>query len=126
MKGKNHRFVFRKQEIEIHITQTVRMLGMHLDLHQIHYIHHSYFKIRNMFADYRNRREYFQRRHVTGASHYHIGFDILIVARPGPDAYALGTMYHRFFHFQPLWRRMFSRDYYIHIVAAAKAMIHDG
>lgn len=116
--------VGRKQIIEVDIAQTVRVLAFRLQAHQVDDINHANPEVGQMLAHDRNSCQRFQRRHVTAAGHHDVRLCLLVVACPLPDTDALGAMFDRFVHGQPLRRWVFSRDHDIDVVAAAKAVVN--
>jgi hypothetical protein len=70
------------------------------------------------------RSEYFHRRHVADAHEHGIRFRAIIRARPRPDRGARAAMRDRFIHAQPRRHRVFVRDNKVHVIDAAKAVVH--
>ena len=95
-----------------------------LQLHEIDDVDHPDLQIGQMLAQDGDGGERFQRRHVAAAGHDHVGLTALVIARPMPDADALGAVLDGGVHCQPLRRRVFAGDHDVDIVAAAQAMVH--
>ena len=121
---KNHRLVLREQHIKIRVAQSMRMLALRLQFHQVHHVHHPHFQLRQSLSQNRNRRQRLQRRHIASARHHHIRLGPAIAARPIPDAQPGRAMLHRRIHVQPLRRGVFPGHHHVHIMPAPQTMIH--
>src|ERR1700751_3310732 len=65
----------------------------------------------------------FQRRHITGACHYHVGFFARIVAGPFPNADSHCAMLNRPIHVQPLQGWLLTGDDHIYEMPSAQAAV---
>jgi len=124
MEGEDDRLVPGEELVEVRVAQPMRVLGLRLQLHEVDDVDHADFQLRQMAAHNRDGGERFERGHVAAAGHDHVGCNALVVARPLPDADALGAVLDGGVHRQPLRRRMFARDYDVDVMPAAQTMIH--
>src|ERR1700733_5063990 len=122
MEGEDHRLVCREQLIEILILQTMGMLGLRLQYHQIHHVDDTDADIGNVCAQQGHGSERLKRRHIAGAGHDHVGIPG-IVAGPAPDTSTGGAVANRRINVEPLPLRLFPGDDQIDVVAAAQTMI---
>ena len=76
-----------------------------------------------MSAQQVHRRQRFQRRHITAASHDHIRLAAAIIACPLPDADPGGAVLYGLVHIKPLGSRLFTGNNNIHIIAATETVI---
>ena len=86
-----NRLILGKQRVELGIRQTVRVLGMRLELHKIDDVDESDLYLGHFLAEYRDRRERLEGRGIAAASEHYVRLFALVVARPFPNAYALGV-----------------------------------
>ena len=122
VEGEDHRLVRREQFVEILIFQTMGMLGLRLQHHQIHHVDDADADVRNIGAQEGHGGERLEGRHIAGTGHDHVGI-AAIVAGPSPDSRAGGAMANGGFDVEPLPLRLFAGDDQIDVVAAAQAMI---
>ena len=120
----DHRLVAREQRVELLVAESVRMLALGLQPHQIDDVHHPNLQFRNRASEQRDRGQRFQCRHVTGSRHHQIGLTIVIVARPVQRPIPAAQCRAAAVHVQPLRRRVLSRDDDVDVVATAQAVIH--
>ncbi len=92
VKGEDHGRARGEERIEVGIAQAMGMRGWRLQPHEIDDIHDAHLQGRQVLAQDRDRGERFEGRHVAAAGHHHIGFAARVVARPLPDADAVGAM----------------------------------
>ena len=71
----------------------------------------------------RHGGQHLQRRRVAAAGHDHVRLRSLVVARPLPDAQALGAVDDGLFHREPLRHRVLAGDDDVHVMPAAQAMV---
>ena len=124
MEGEDDRLVLGEECVEIRVAQSVRMLGLRLQLHQVDDVDHADLQLGQMLAQDGNGGQRLQRGHVAAAGHDHVRLDVLVVAGPLPDADAFGAVLDGGIHRQPLRRRMFAGDHDIDVVPAAQAVVH--
>ena len=122
MEGEDHRLVGRKQLIEILILQTMGMLGLRLQHHQIHHVDDTDANIRDVFAQESHGGQRLKSWHVAGTGHDHVGIAD-IVAGPSPNARTSGAVTNGRINVEPLPLRLFAGDDQIDVVAAAQTMI---
>lgn len=72
MKSEDDRLARRKQRIEIHVAQSVWMLALRLQLHEIDDIDYADCQLRQMLVHDGNGGERFQRWHVAATGHHHV------------------------------------------------------
>ena len=108
MIGENDRLIGGKQRIEILIAQSMRMLGLRLDGHQIDDIDHAHLQVRKILAQHAHCGQCLQRRDITGAGHYYVRLAADVVAGPFPDTDARGAVLDGGVHVQPLQGRLFA------------------
>ena len=126
MEGENDRLVPGKEDVEIFVTQAVRVFAGGLQAHEIDHVDDADLQFRKIAAQHFNRGEGFQSWHVTGASHDDIRFAALIVAGPGPNADAGRAMLNSALNVEPLRGGLFTGDNDVDIMTAAQAMVSDG
>ena len=108
------------------VRQTVRVLGVGLEFHEVDHVHHADLELRQLAAQDRYGGERFKRRRVTAAGHHDVRLLPLVVRRPFPDADALRAVLHGLFHREPLRARVLARHDDIYIVAALDAVVEAG
>ncbi|MGY3465331.1 hypothetical protein ACVW0I_002202 [Bradyrhizobium sp. LM6.11] len=102
------------------------MLLPRLQGHQVDDIDDAHLQVGQCLAQEVDRGERFQRRHVTGAGHHHVGLlSHVFRAGPAPDADAGIAMRGRFLHRQPLRRRLLAGDDHVDAIIGAQAMVRD-
>ena len=74
----------REQRIEVLVGQAVRMLAGRLQLHQVDDVDHADLQLRQVLAQQLDRRQHFQRRHVAGGGHDHVGLAAVRRCWPTP------------------------------------------
>ena len=84
--GEDHRCVGCEQRIVVAIGQSVRMLGIGLEAHEVDHIDDSNLQIRQVRSEQRHGGERFERRHIAGARHHDVGLPATVIAPPVPDA----------------------------------------
>src|SRR5258705_9275799 len=123
MERENDRLIRGKQRVELFVGKTVRVLALRLKSHQIHSVDDANLQIGKALAQDVDSGKGLERRNVSGTGHYDIGFSSLIRAGPVPDTNSLCTMVAGRLHVEILQRRLFPRNDYIDVVAAAQAVI---
>ena len=123
VEGENDGAVAREEQIKVLIAQAVRVFTRRLQFHQINHVNHTDPEVREVPAQQLHCRQGFKRRHVSGTGHHQIRLAAGIAAGPLPDPDAGRAMSDCRLHVQPLRRRMLAGDDYVHIVAAAQAVI---
>ena len=126
MEGEDDRSVRGEQRVKRRVTQAVRMLGLRLQLHEVHDIDHPDLQLRKLLPENRYGGESLQRRHIPAAGHDHIRRLTLIVAGPRPGADARSTMPGGSVHRQPLRCRVLAGNHDIDILPTPQAMVHHG
>ena len=126
MECKDDGLILGKQCVIIHIGQTVRMLIMRLQLHQVDYIDETDLDLRHIVTKDGNCCQRFLGRSITAASQYNIRLLTLIVACPIPDTDTLGTMLNSLLHGQPLMAGMLGCNDNVYIVLASDTVIEAG
>ena len=124
MEGKDHRLVAREQRVEIPVLQSVRVLGLRLQSHEVDHVHDADPNVRNVVSQQGHGCESFERRNITRAGHDHIGI-VRIVARPLPDAGADRAVANGGFDIEPLPLGLFAGNDQVDVVPAAKTVIGD-
>src|SRR5208283_1122655 len=124
MEGEDDRLVPGEYLVEINVAQSVWVLALRLQLHEVHDIDHPDLQAGQMLAHNGDGGQRLQGGHVATAGHNHVGCNALIVAGPLPDADALGAVLYGGVHCQPLRRRVFARDHDVYVMAAAQAVVH--
>ena len=120
------RFVDREQRVEVPIGQSVRMLRAGLQLEQIDHVDETDLEVGEFLAQQRGRGQRFLRGDVAGRGHHYIGFAALVVARPVPDADALGAVLDGGVHVHVLQVHLLVGDDHVDVVLAPQAVIGDG
>ena len=121
--GENNGLILCEQHVVLLIRQAVGMLGVGLELHQVHYVHHTDLQFRQFPPQDRDRRQGLQSGRVAAAGHDHIRLLVLVVGSPVPDADALGAVLHRLVHGQPLGTGVLGGHHDVHIVPALDAVV---
>ena len=124
VKGEDHRLVGREQLVKVPIFQTVRMLGLRLQHHQVDHVDDTDADVRNVLAQEGHGGERLEGRHIAGAGHDHIGVT-RIVAGPLPDARAGGAVANGRIDVEPLPLRLLAGNDQVDVVAAAQTVIRD-
>jgi hypothetical protein len=119
----NNRLVHGKEAVEVPIRKAVEMLGMGLQLEEIHDIYETDFQAREVLPEQSGRRQGFHGRHVACARDHHVGFTSLVAAGPGPDADALGAVPNRLIDGQVLEMRLLVRNNDVDIVDTTKTVV---
>src|ERR1700720_1484806 len=91
MKSEDHRLVGREQFVKILIFQTMGMLGLRLQYHQIHNIDDPDADVGDIRAQEGHGSECFKGRHISGTGHDDLGTTD-IVAGPSPNTRADGAV----------------------------------
>jgi hypothetical protein len=125
VEGEDHRLVLGEEFVEIHVAQSMRVLGSRLQLHEVDDVDHPDSQVGQELAHDGDGGERFQRGHVAAAGHDYIWCSALVVAGPRPDADALGAVLDGCVYRKPLRRRVFARNHDVDVVAAAQAVVHD-
>ena len=121
--GEDNGLILGEQTVIFLVGQTVGMLRVGLELHQIHHIYHAELQLRQLLTQDADGSQRFQRGCVAAAGHDHIRLLALIVGGPAPDADALCAVLHRLLHGQPLLAGVLAGHNDIHIVAALDAVV---
>src|SRR5687767_703116 len=98
MKRKDDRLVLGEERIEVMITQSLWMLTVGLECHEVYDIDHANFQFGQVAAEQIDRGERLERRHIAAARHDHIRFPAFVVAGEFPDASARCAMLDRIVH----------------------------
>ena len=123
MEGKYDVLVLGEKRIEVGLVQSMRMLACRLQLHQIDDVDHTDLQFGQIFTQDGHGRQDLQRRRVSATGHYHVGFAVLVVACPLPDAKTLRAVHDGLFHSQPLRQSVFPGNHHVHVMSAAQAVI---
>ena len=123
VEGEDDRLILGEQHVVLGIGQTVRMLPLGLQLHQVNHVDNANLEFGQLFPQDGYGSQRFERRCLAAARHNNVRFCALIVGRPLPDADALGAVLHSLLHGQPLRTRMLGRHDDVDIVAALDAVI---
>ena len=75
MISENHRLIDGEQRIEISVRQSMWMFTCRLKRHQVDHVDDANLEIGKVLPQQIDRRQSFQRRHITGARHDHIRFE---------------------------------------------------
>ena len=108
MEAEDDVLIFGEKRIVIRVAQSVRVLALGLQLHQIDDIDYPDFQIRQMLTKDGNGGQDLQRGRVSAAGHHHVGLGVLVVAGPLPDADAFRAMHDGGVHGQPLREGVFA------------------
>ena len=114
-----------KSESKSRSGEAVRMLAAGLQLEEIDHIDKANLQVREFLAQQRGRGQRLLRRNIAGRGHDHVGLAGFVVARPIPDADALGAMRDRRIHVHELQMLLLVADDHVDVVLAAQAMIGD-
>ena len=125
MEAEDDVLVFGEKRIVIRFAQSVRMLALRLQLHQIDDIDHPDFQIGQMLAQNGNGGQNLQRGRVAAAGHHHVRLGVLVVAGPLPDANSFRAMHDCGVHGQPLREGVFAGHHHVDVMPAAQAVIKD-
>ena len=124
--GEDDGLILGEQAVVLLVGQAVGMLGVRLELHQVHHIHHAELQLRQLTAQDADGGERFERGRIAAAGHDDIRLLPLVVRGPAPDADALRAVLDRLLHRQPLGARVLARHNDVHIVAALDAVVKAG
>lgn len=120
---KDDGLVLGEQRIVVGIGQAVGVLGVRIQLHQVHDVDDADLQLRHGIAQNCDGGQGLQRRGIAAASHDNVWLLSGVAGRPIPDANTLGAVLDGLFHRQPLGARVLGRDQHVHIVAAADAVV---
>ncbi len=122
VEGENHRLVCREQFVKILILQTMGMLGLRLQHHQIHHIDDADADVGDIRAQEGHGGKRLKRRHIAGTGHDHVGIT-RIVAGPSPNTRAGRAVANGRIDVEPLPLRLFAGDDHVDVVAASQTVI---
>src|SRR3984893_15570744 len=91
MEGEDHPLVCREQFVKISIFQTMGMLGLRLQYHQIHHVDDTDADVGDIRAQKGHASERLEGRHVAGTGHDHVWITDIITG-PSPNTRTDGAM----------------------------------
>ena len=121
--GEDDGLVSGKEHIILLLAQTVGVLGVSLQAHEVHNVDDADLHLREGIAQDGHSGEGFQRRRVAAAGHDDIRLLSLVCGGPLPDADALGAVLDGLLHGQPLRPRVLGGDDAVDVVARADAVV---
>jgi hypothetical protein len=119
----DHRNADRKQQIEFLVRQPMRMLGLRLQGHQVHYVDHA-----NAQVGYPNARSRLTAARASSvgtsplARHHYVGV-AFVVRGPWPDAESGGAVSYSLVDGEPLRFRLLAGYDQVDVVLAAQAVV---
>ena len=119
----DHRLVRGEQRLELPVRHAVRMLGVRHEPDQVHHVDEPDLQVGQMLAEQRGGGQRLHRRHVAATRHDHVGLGALVVARPVPDAGALGAVRDRRVHVEILQVHLLVGDDDVDVIGAAQAVV---
>ena len=126
VKVEDDRLVLGEQRVVVGVGQTVGLLGVGFEFHQVDDVDDPDLELRHRIAQDGHGGQRFKRRGIAAAGHDKIRFFAAVIAGPFPDADALGAVLYRLFHGQPLAAWMLGGYDGIDIVFAPDAVIKAG
>src|SRR5260370_20297025 len=97
-----------------------------VELEQVDHVDEKDLQVGKLLAKQLRCRKGLLGRYITGRSHDQVRLPILVVARPVPNADALGAMLDRGFHIQILKMQLLVGNDHVDIVLAPQAVIGYG
>ena len=121
--GEDDGLILGEQAVVLLVGQAVGMLGVRLELHQVHHVHHAELQLRQLTAQDADGGERFERGCIAAAGHHHVRLAAGVVGGPVPDADALGAVLYRLLHGEPLGAGVLAGHDDIHIVPALDTVV---
>ncbi|MPM37374.1 hypothetical protein SDC9_83985 [bioreactor metagenome] len=122
VEGEDDGLILGEQGIVIHVGEAVGVLGVGLELHEVHHVDDTEPKLRQVLAQDGNRGQGLQGGAVSAAGQHCVRLLRLVVGGPLPDADALGAVLYRLLHGQPLGTGMLGGNHHIDVIPAADAV----
>ena len=109
------RLVLGEQRVVVGVGQTVGVLGVGFEFHQVDDVDDPDLELRHRIAQDGHGGQRFKRRGIAAAGHDDVRLGVLVGGGPLPDADALGAVLDRLLHRQPLRARMLGSHQHVDI-----------
>ena len=118
VEGEDDGLVLGEEGVIVLVSEAVGVLGVGLELHQVHHVDHPDLQVGQVVAQDGDSSQGLQSGGVAAAGHDHVGLTALVIGSPLPDADALGAVLDGLLHGQPLGTGVLGGNHDVDIVPA--------